>query len=120
MLSELERHVEELARELGVIVIPSWVGSLDEECDLTPCGAAGELIFDEHGGSFPTVWVSQELTTAEPYLVALHELGHHAAGSLDPFTNEVLAWTWAEEHSLLPITPHLRAFINERLETYRD
>lgn len=117
MSPELGEHVEELARELGVIVLPSWAANV--ECDESPCGASGEIVFEESGIADPIIWVSEEPTTAEAYLVALHELGHHVAASFDAFTNEVLAWTWAEEHSLVPITPHLRNFIDERLETYR-
>jgi hypothetical protein len=122
---ELEEHVQQLADELGVIVIPSWVGELADECDLLPCGAAGEIHFeDEHGGALPVIWVSEEPSTAEAYLVALHELGHHATPAPGPCSElieaEERAWLWAEQHALIPITPHLRAFIEGRLDSYRD
>lgn len=121
----LADHVEELAQELGVIVIPPWVVSLSEECDLAPCGAAGFLSFaDEHGGGLPVIWVSEEPHTAEPYLVALHELGHHATPEPGPCSSELereeRAWLWAEQQSVVPITPRLRAFIERRLDSYRD
>jgi hypothetical protein len=117
--AELGEHVEALAKELGVFIIPPWVGSF-AEADEFPAGAAGHIEMGEDLGA-PIIWVSEEPTTAEPYLIALHELGHHATGTqgLADIVGEALAWQWAEEMSLIPITPHLRAFIERRLESYR-
>jgi hypothetical protein len=139
---ELSEHVEELAREMGVVIIPPWVGSFDE-ADEFPAGAAGHIEIGGESGP-PIIWVSEEPTSAEAYLVALHELGHHArpapicCGGGGPnrddsgcpscpdthggerLNGETLAWQWAEGKSRIPITPHLRAFIERRLDSYRD
>ena len=124
MSPELERHVHQLAREMGVVVIPSWaVEYVSEDCD-EPCGAAGELWAEFGQDGLQMIWVSVDPVTAEAYLVALHELGHHAVPEPGPCSDELereeRAWLWAEQQSLIPITPHLRAFIERRLETYRD
>lgn len=120
----LAAHVEELAQELGIVVIPSWVGSLVDDCTDLPCGAAGRMELEDGDESFPVIWVSDDPVTAKPYLVALHELGHHATAHLateqDELTREHLAWQWAEARSLIPITPRLGAFIARRLNSYRD
>jgi hypothetical protein len=122
----LGEHVEDLAAKLGVVIIPSWVGSF-AEADEFPAGAAGFIeIGDEQGA--PIIWVSEDPTSAEPYLVALHELGHHANPPLDldgtetpsRLQAEELAWAWAEGVSVIPITPRLRKFIERRLNSYRD
>jgi hypothetical protein len=115
---ELSEHVEELAREMGVVIIPPWVGSFDE-ADEFPAGAAGHIEIGGESGP-PIIWVSEEPTSAEAYLVALHELGHHATTEDDFGTAEDNAWWWAEGKSRIPITPHLRAFIDRRLDSYRD
>lgn len=118
---DLNAHVEALARELGVLIIPPWVGSLAEDVVDFPAGAAGFIEFEGETGS-PIIWVSEEPTTAKAYLVALHELGHHATGTggLADIIGEALAWEWATTKSLIPITPRLRAFIERRLDSYRD
>jgi hypothetical protein len=124
---ELGEHVEELARELGIIIIPPWVGSLAEEATDLPAGAAGEMALED-GGGFPVIWVSEEPTNARAYLVALHELGHHATAGkpvMNRLTGHVIegeerAWLWAESKSLIPINAHLRTFIERRLDSYRD
>lgn len=120
----LAEHAEELARDLDVIVIPDWAGAIHADTELR--GGAGELRL-EGGDTQPVIWVSAPLDTAEPYLLALHEMGHHANPTLDAegtqepsrLQAEELAWAWAEGMSLIPITPHLRAFIERRLDSYR-
>lgn len=117
---ELEAHVEELARDLGVVVIPDWAGAIHADTEIR--GGAGELRLED-GEIQPVIWVSQPLDSAEPYLLALHELGHLAAHSsvrIEVLASEEKAWAWAESKSLIPITPRLRAFIERRLDSYRD
>lgn len=109
-------HAYQLANDNGISVIPTW--AVDLECDDCPCGASTHLL------DRPMVWVSETPNTAESYLVFLHELGHHLAVGADPgnveLWREESAWGWAEEKSIIPITPHLRAFIERRLDSYRD
>lgn len=117
---ELGEHVEELARSLGVIVIPDWAGAIHADTEIR--GGAGELRLED-GEIQPVIWVSAPPDSAEAYLLALHELGHHARGiatGLPLSWSEEAAWDWAEAQSLIPVTPRLRDFIERRLDSYRD
>lgn len=112
-------HIEGLAEQLGVTILPYGGDFLTEDCVDLPCGAAGELILHEE--SLPIIWVSEEPVTAEAYLVALHELGHHAPSEIqtdDLYIREQVAWSWAYLKSIIELDESHQAFIASRLETY--
>lgn len=119
-VAELMReHIEALAEEFGVTILPYGGDFLTDDCVELPCGAAGELLLLDE--SLPIIWISEEPVNAAAYLVALHELGHHAIDATDDeFHREAWAWTWAITRSIIELDETHQAFINSRLETYAD
>lgn len=111
---DLADHVTELADEMGVVIWEEWEG----DCDETPCGGAGTLTLGDD--VTPMIFLSDAPVTPEAYLVALHELGHHATWEANEFLRELKAWVWAIEQSLFHLNAEHRALIFRRLETYRD
>lgn len=112
-------HIEDLAEQLGVTILPYGGDFLTEDCVDLPCGAAGELLLLDE--SLPIIWISEPPVTAAAYLVALHELGHHAIPATgDEFQRESWAWNWATTKSIIKLDETHQAFIDSRLETYFD
>lgn len=111
---DLADHIAELAEELGVLIWDEWEG----DCEDVPCGAAGTLTLG--GDTQPVILLSDPPITPESYLVALHELGHHATRDEDEFNRELRAWLWAVEHARIDLDlAGAYDLIIRRLETYR-
>lgn len=102
-------HVRQLAHDSGVKV---WA-SLDG------LGEWGVALLD--GSEEPTVLLGEVPTTLEPYMIALHEIGHH----IDPdwgrglkLDREVFAWWWAFRVSLAwdwaVVLTHLTEYARDR------
>ena len=64
------------------------------------------------------------------YFNALHELGHAALGHgkaqsiygssrSQVYAAEVAAWKWAQEHSIIPLTPLMQKYKDVCLESYQ-
>jgi len=111
---ELYEDVQRQATDMGVRV---WI-SMDPGTyaqDGEPYGEAGK---DDDG--WEAVWLSHPPTTSRAYLVALHELGHHATrwGRQLLKERESLAWEWAIEHSIIPLGPDEWATVAGYLASY--
>lgn len=109
---ELFEHVQQLARDLGVRL---WVCMT---CERGRWGVDGEAV---EQGDDRWITISELPDTPEAYLVALHELGHHA----DPcwgkglrLDREAFAWRYARVASRIPMTPDLWRMIANKLATY--
>ncbi len=81
---------------------------------------SGEMIFyidpDEHDGE-PTL----------QYFIALHEIGHQVLGHANSeqgieqvVENEIAAWEWALEHSLIDATDDVYLMMMDSVGTYTD
>jgi hypothetical protein len=110
---ELFEHVRTLAADHDVLM---WI--------CATCQDAGEAYGEAislTGWDNPLVVLTQLPDTPEAYLVALHELGHHA----DPcwtkglrLDREVYAWRWAIATSLIPFFAPEWTFIRDALRSY--
>jgi len=94
MSADLQAHIERLAQDLDVEL---WL-LINGDPDLDPYG---EAVSDPR-----VVKITHAPTTLAPYMVALHELGHHASHAwtgktLPRLECEALAWNWAIENSLI-------------------
>lgn len=95
---ELLEHVHALAAELDVSL---WA------CMSCP-GGYGEAVFFVAPAELRIIAITALPDTVPMYLIALHELGHHAdpaqfgkVGRSRALDREVFAWRWALEHSLV-------------------
>jgi hypothetical protein len=110
---ELYEHVRELARSLDVQV---WICATCDHLEGGPAGAA------EHTRHVITLSHSPDEPLA--YLVALHELGHHADprpfGKGGILSREEFAWRWALERALVPPSPEVWGRIAYHLRSYGE
>lgn len=109
-MTDLYEHVRQLAREYDVEL---WV------CETCPDHEVeGEAYLNGHRA----VFLTQAPDTPEAYLVALHELGHHAAhpwGRGRVLDHEAAAWRWAIEQATIPLGPDEWRVIYQRLKSWK-
>jgi hypothetical protein len=110
---ELYEHVQELARDLDVEV---WICA-------TARGWNGEARLSSDGQRI--IFLSGVPDEPGMYLVALHELGHHASSMKGwrrgyRLDREAAAWQWAIENMPCEPGPDEWAFIRAGLMTYAE
>jgi hypothetical protein len=115
---ELLEHIQSLAEELDS---PVWIclGCERGEKDPDYWYVYGEAI--RFGNDNPFIVMTETPDEPIPYLIALHELGHHADqlwGKGLRLDREVFAWCWALEHSLVPTGPRAWGRIARSLRSY--
>ena len=93
-----------------------------------------------HQSRLTTSWDSQDFSLVDgavispliegeqQYWTALHEIGHwfHTVestfqeyGETPVVESEAQAWEWAKEHSMIPMSDEIKAWIEATLDTYR-
>lgn len=106
---ELLEHVRTLADDLDVYV---WI------CVTCP-GDFGTAVLARD--DIRTIMLTELPDSTTMYLIALHELGHHAEGwSKLKLDREAYAWRWAIEQSLIPLGQKEWARIESALSSYAD
>lgn len=94
-------HVAEICRSLGIQV---WRSQKAEKGLRSPCPKQALATYGVAGTLFdgaPAIALSGSGSGEISYIVALHEIGHHAMGSRRKRTiaGELIAWLWAVEHA---------------------
>lgn len=93
----------------------------EHDVEVWTCQNCTDDVYGEAIESERIIRVNRPINDEASYLVALHELGHHAGthswGSLK-LDQEASAWLWAIDQSIIRLRPEDWQVILESLESY--